>query len=127
MTYVTVTLSSVGTSPPVSLNWIGGKATTAVAIASSSGATGDFIVQFTMDDLQRSSSPTWIGFSSNSYAVENAAAAHYSVANTFPSGSTGSGGECVYVPIPGPIAGLRLSSTAISGTLNLKVIQGEGW
>jgi hypothetical protein len=126
MPYQTVTLSSVGTSPPVALSWISGKHTTATVTASSSGATGDFIVQFTMQDLQRSSLPTWIGLSSNSYAITNAAATHYSIANVFPNGSSGGTGECVYLPIPGPIAGLRLSSTTISGTLNLSVIQGEG-
>jgi len=127
MTIATVTLSSVGTSNPVALNWIGGKPATATVTASSSGATGDFIVQFSMDDLQRSSSPIWIGLSSNSYNIENGVAAHYSAANVFPNGSSGGTGEALYIPIPGPIAALRLSSTTISGTLNLKVLQGDGW
>lgn len=126
MTYATVTLSSVGTSPAVNLNWIGGKPTTAVVFSSASGsASGDFFVQFTLDDSQRSSSPTWFGFSSNSYNIETGAAAHYNSSALFPGSSQG---ECLYVPIPGPVAGIRINSTGLaSGSIIMKVVQGEGW
>ena len=123
MPYATVTLSSVGNSPIVNLNWRGGKPTTAVAVAGSSTTSADFIIQFTMDDsmIAGSTVPTWFGFSSNTFSIEDSPAS-----SVFPG--TSGVPECVFIPLNGPVAGLRLSSTSIgSGSVVLKVIQGEGW
>jgi hypothetical protein len=129
MPITTVTLSSVGTSPPISCNWRGGKPATVVAVAGTSTSSADFIVQFTLDDAQiaNSSSPTWFGFSSNSFSIENAAAIHYSASSAFP-GSSGVP-ECVFIPLNGPVAGLRLSSTSMASgaSVQLKLLSGEGW
>src|SRR5882672_4672657 len=104
MPYTTVTLSSAGTSPVVNLNWRGGKPITATVIVSTVVAA-DFTVQYTLDDVQLSTSPTWLSFGSS--------------ANFYAGVSIGS----VY-----PLAALRISSTTFTaGTLTFKVIQGEGW
>jgi len=128
MPYQTVTLSSVGTSPPGVLNWRGGKPTTLTVSAATSQAAGDFYVQFTMDDLQLvggTSLATWFGFSSNTYSVENAPALHYNASAVFPGSSNA---ECVFIPLPSPVAAVRINSTGISaGSLVMNVIQGEGW
>lgn len=127
MTYSTVTLSSVGSSPAANLNWIGGKVTTAIAYSNANTSSGDFIVQITMDDLQRSSSPQWFGLSSNTYAQESLPVIHYSASSVFPSGSSAAN-ECVYMPIPGPVAAIRLNSSSVASgtTITMKVIQGDG-
>jgi len=114
MPYTTVTLSSAGTSPIVNLNWRGGKPITATVIVSTAVAA-DFTVQYTLDDVQLSTSPTWLSFGSSA----GSSATHYSSANFDAGVSIGS----VY-----PLAALRISSTTFTaGTLTFKVIQGEGW
>ena len=129
MTYATVTLSSVGTSSPINLNWLGGlKPTLAVVTSSGTGSSADFIVQGTLSDAQRvaSSLAIWFGLSS-AVSAGNFPAFHYASSNAFPGGSS-TVPECVFLPIPPAIAGLRLSSTAIAAgtTLTLQVNQGEG-
>jgi hypothetical protein len=116
MPYITTTLSSAGTSPPINLTWRSGKPIAAVAIVSSLVAA-DFTIQFTLDDAQiaGSSVQTWISFGSST----GSSATHYSSGNSDASIAIGS----VY-----PLAGLRLSSTTFTaGTLTLKLVQGEGW
>jgi hypothetical protein len=111
----TTTLSSVGTSPPVNLNWRGSKPITTLVTLGSTTMTVDFTIQFTLDDLQLSSSPTWIALGSST----GSSATHFSSANADASVTVG----FLY-----PIAGLRISSTAISSSsLTLKALQGEGW
>lgn len=123
MTYATVTLSSVGTSPPVNLNWIGGKPTTLTVSASATGLVGTVIVQYSLDDSQRISSSliSWYGFSSNTYSIDALQATVYTTSTIFPDG--------IYVPIPTPVAAVRMNSSALaaSTTLTMKVVQGEGW
>jgi hypothetical protein len=119
MPYATVTLSSVGTSPPVNLNWRGGKPATVVVVSSASGSSGSVVVQFTLDDLQLSSSPTWFGFSSNTYSIDFLSGTIYNASAIFPDG--------VYVPIPTPVAAVRINSSALSQGFTMKVIQGDGW
>jgi hypothetical protein len=60
--------------------------------------------------------------------LQNLPTIHYSASAVFPSGSSAVN-ECVYIPIPGPICGLRLSSSSIAAGSNvfLKVVSGEGW
>ena len=116
MPYATVTLSSVGTSPPINLTWRSGKPTSAVVIVSSL-VVADFTIQYTLDDAQiiGSSVPVWLSFGSST----GSSATHYSSGNSDASVAIGT----VY-----PLAGIRLSSTTFTaGTLTLKLIQGEGW
>jgi hypothetical protein len=111
----TTTLSSVGTSNPVNLNWRGSKPITAVVTLGSTTLTTDFTVQFTLDDLQLSSSPVWIALGSST----GSSATHFSSANA---------DSPVVIGLLYPVAGLRISSTALSSsTLTLKALQGEGW
>ena len=111
----TTTLSSVGVSNPVNVDWRGSKPVTAVVTLGSTSMTTDFTVQYAVDDLQLSSSPVWISAGSST----GSSATHFSSANA-------DGG--VTMGFAYPIAGLRLSSTAISAsTITLKVLQGAGW
>lgn len=111
----TTTLSSVGVSNPVNLNWRGSKPVTALVTLGSTTMTADFTIQYTLDDLQLSSSPVWISLGSSI----GSSATHFSSANADAGVTAG----FVY-----PIAGLRLSSTALSSSsLTLKALQGEGW
>lgn len=110
----TVTLSSVGVSNPVAVSWRDYNPTTASITLGSSTLTTDFTAQFTLDDLQLSSSPVWLSIGSSI----GSGATHFSSAN-FDAG--------VVVTFLTPIAGLRISSTALSSSsLTLKVLQGDG-
>src|SRR5882672_5610693 len=110
-----VTLSSVGVSGPVNLNWRGSKPVSALVTLGSTTMTADFTVQFTLDDLQLFTSPTWIGIGSST----GSSATHFSSANA---------DAPVVLGFLYPIAGLRISSTAISSSsLTLKALQGAGW
>lgn len=115
---VTVTLSSVGVSPPVACNWLGGSPISVGVTASASTMTASFNVQFTLDDLQLSSSPKWMGLSS----------AFGSSATTFSASAVNFADNGFYTTFQGPIGAVRLNASTISsGTLTLKVNQGEGW
>lgn len=121
MPYATVTLSSVGTSPAVNLNWRGGKPTTANVSPSSLGV-GDFYVQYSLDDLQLTAAAvvSWFGISSNTFAIDSAGATHFLASSVYPDG--------VYIPLSGPVTALRINSSGLSaGVLTMKVVQGEGW
>ena len=114
MAAVTTTLSSVGVSNPVNIDWMGAKFATVAVSLGSTTLSADFTIQFTLDDLQLSSSPTWITFGSSTGSV----ATHFSSANADAG---------VVMGIAYPIAGLRISSTAISSSsLTMKVLQGVG-
>lgn len=111
----TTTLSSVGVSNPVNLDWRGSKPITIAVTLGSTTMTTDFTVQFTLDDLQLSSSPSWLAISS----AVGSSATHFSSANADAS---------VVMSLLNPVAGLRISSTAISSsTITMKVLQGAGW
>jgi len=110
----TVTLSSVGNSPAINLNWGGNNPVTALVTLGSTTMTTDFTVQITLDDLQTVASPVWVSLGSST----GSSATHFSSANADAS---------VILGLLYPVAGMRLNSTAISSsTLTLKVIQGEG-
>ena len=117
MSYTIVTLSSVGNSSPVALNWRGGSPTSVYANIGSSTATVDYTIQYTLDDamLNGSSNQVWINVGSS----VGSSATHFSSAN-FDAG--------VPVGFAYPIAAVRLNSTAISAsTLTLRVNQGESF
>lgn len=120
MASTTVTLSSVGVSDAIALNWRGGGPTACVATLGSTTMTVDFIIQYAVDDLQLSSSPNWRGFSSGVVSgYSTSPATHYT------SASADSG---VFFAASFPISAVRLNSTAISSsTLTLKALQGEAW
>lgn len=111
----TVTLSSVGNSSALNLDWRGSKPVTAVVTLGSTTMTCDFTIQYTLDDLQLTTSQTWASVGSST----GSSATHFSSANADAGVTVG----FLY-----PIAGLRLSSTALSSSsLTLKVLQGAGW
>jgi hypothetical protein len=110
-----VTLSSVGVSSAINLNWRGSKPVSALVTLGSTTMTVDFTVQFTLDDLQLDSTPTWVSVGSSA----GSSATHFSSANADAG---------VVLGFLYPIAGLRISSTAISSSsLTLQTLQGEGW
>lgn len=115
MPYHAVTLSSVGVSNPVNVNWRGGSPTSIYVSFGSTTMTTDFTVQYTLDDSMLSSTVRWIGVGSS----VGSSATHFSSANA----DTG-----VPIGFDAPIAAVRLNSTAISSsTLTLTVLQGESW
>lgn len=120
MPFTTVTLTSASTtsSTPVALNWIGGKPISVWVTSPTSTSTSIFNLQYTMDDIQRTSSGSvlWAGVSS----------AQGQAATTFNASAGGTDGA--FFQFLSPVAAVRLFSTAISsGPLTMKVIQGEGW
>jgi len=111
----TVTLSSVGVSGAINLDWRGSKPVTAVVTLGSTTMTADFTIQYTIDDSQLVTTPTWI----NAGSSTGSSATHFSSANA---------DAAVTMGFAYPIAGLRISSTAISSSsLTMKAIQGAGW
>lgn len=107
----TVTLSSVGVSNAVNISWRSMQAVTCAVTLGSTTMTTDFTIQYTLDDLQLSSSPYWMGMGLS----VGSSITHFSSANADAG---------VSVTFLGPLAGLRISSTAISSsTLTMKVLQ----
>ena len=99
-----VTLSSVGTSNAVDTDWMASKPVTWLLTFASTTMTGDATVQYTLD---QSSASTRVWFDGSS---------HISAPTAVSTWWTG------------PMAGLRISSTAISSSsMTLRVLQGIGW
>jgi hypothetical protein len=117
MALFTTTLSSAGTTIASNLNWIGGKPVTASITIGSSTSSGDCVLQFTLNDLMRTSASAvvWQGFSS----ALGAAATHFSASSIFPDG--------VLASFLSPVCAIRLNSTSVAGTWTLAVVSGEGW
>jgi hypothetical protein len=121
MPYQTVSLTSnsTTTSGPMALNWIGGKpSTVSLSFTGSSQQTTDATIQYTLDDIMRTASSlvVWLPVASS---AGSSTPAHYS-GTFFDTGVT--------LSFLNPVAAVRLGSTTLSsGTLTLKVIQGEGW
>ncbi len=111
---------STTTSTPVVLNWRDGWFTNVLVTASSSFAC-DFTVEYTLDDLMLvggASAATWSAVSS----VAGQPATHFLSSLAYPMG--------VSYAFPGPVAAVRLGSTAqtamgAGNTLSMKVIQGS--
>jgi len=115
---IVVTVSSAGVSRACNIDWMANLATTAAFTVSASGSATDFTLQYTLDDLQRSSSPVWFSVSS----APGSSAQHFSNTTTFDNGG-------IVVPFSYPIAGLRLSSTTLSSaaqSITLRILQGAG-
>jgi hypothetical protein len=111
------TLSSVGTTTASNLNLIGGKPISASITIGSSTSSGDATLQYTLQDLMRTSASAviWQGVSS----AIGAAATHFSASSIFPDG--------VFFPFQTPLGALRLSSTSVTGTWTLLVVEGDAW
>lgn len=102
----TVTLSSVGTTSIINLDWMSGKPV-GVSVTGSSSGTFAYTLQYTLDDVMMVSSPSWISDPNATALTSN------------------SSGIYLYEQ---PLAAIRLNSTAISSAeLTLKVNQGIGW
>lgn len=115
---VSLTSASTSTSTPVNLNWIGGKPTTVSLSFSSSTQTSDVTVQYSLDDILKvaSSLVQWLPVASS---AASSTPAHYQSSNFFDTGVT--------LSFLNSIAAVRLGSTNISsGSVSLRVLQGEG-
>jgi hypothetical protein len=121
VTLATVTLSSVGTSPVVNLNWIGGKPVLMNIVSSAATSSGSVVIQYSLDDPQRTASSlaSWFGVSSQTYSVEAAAGTVYSASAIFPDG--------IFLPLPISPCAVRMNSSALSQGFTMRVVQGEGW
>lgn len=101
---VSVTLSSVGNTRAVNLDWMGG-APVGVAVTGSSSGTFAYTIQYTLDDVMLSTSQVWIADPGATALTSN------------------SSGIYVYTQ---PLAAIRLASTAMSSAvLTFKVNQGQ--
>lgn len=104
----TVTLSSVGTSNALQLDYLGAKTTTVQLTLTSTTMTADFTVQYTLDNPTIDSSPIWTAVSTT----------HYS-STIMDTGAT--------ITFTTPISALRINSTAISSSsIRLKALQNAG-
>ncbi len=122
-TISTATSSTPGFQPAANLNWIGGKPTTISLTFTSSTATNDVVVQYTLDDLQRvaSSLVVWNSLSSGGSIVINATSPFHFASTTWSD-------NAFTAHALSPIAAVRMGSTTMGGgSATLKVIQGEGW
>jgi hypothetical protein len=103
---ITVTLSSVGTSRPVNLDWANGTPTAVLVLGAS--ASTPATIQYSLDDIMQTASSlvTWISDPNFTAATSNT-----SFAYTYSQ----------------PLAAIRLNSSASSGlsTLTMKVTQGS--
>lgn len=121
---ITLTSASTNTSDIAALNWMGGKPTICTVYAASV-SSGTVTLQYTLDDILRSSSPRWFGVSSGIGLTAPSTATTGSIiaaSGAYPDGYS--------VTFMAPICGLRMTSTATnninSGPWTMKVVQGEG-
>jgi hypothetical protein len=103
---ITVTLSSVGTSRAINLDWMDGSPTAVLVLGASANTTAT--IQYALDDimLTPSSAVAWISDPNSTAATSNT-----SVAFTYAQ----------------PLTAIRLNSSAASGLspLTMKVTQGS--
>ncbi len=101
---ISVSLSSVGTSRPVNLDWLSG-AKTAFTITGSSSGTFSVTPEGTVNDLQLTASPSWVALSSAALTANSS-----------------------IWEINGPLAGIRMNAGALSSAvLTLNVLQDHGY
>src|SRR5260221_13158824 len=110
-------LSSAGVTAVSNLNLIGGKSISASITIGSSTSSGDAILQYTLQDIMKTSASAviWQGVSS----AQGQPATHFSASHIYPDGE--------FFPFQTPLGALRLSSTSVTGTWTLLVAEGEGW
>src|SRR5262245_29217534 len=112
MSLFQTSISTSTNSAAANLNWRSGRPVTATVTSASSTTTGSFVVQYSLDDLQSSSSPTWASVSS---VAGSSVATVYLSSTIFDPGLT--------LTFLNPIAALRITSSANTATLTLKVLQ----
>jgi hypothetical protein len=73
---ISVTLSSVGTSRPVALDWMNGTPTAVLVLGASTGTTAT--IQYSLDDVMQtpSSAVTWISDPNFTAATSNTSVAY---------------------------------------------------
>jgi hypothetical protein len=102
---VLTTLSSVGVSRAVNVDWMAAKFTSYAVTGSSSG-TFTYVIEGAIDDLQQTPAASVAWFSLSSATTTNSSINLYQ----------------------GPLAALRINASAISSAaLTLRVLQGVGW
>jgi hypothetical protein len=115
-TLTTAVSTSPGASAIANTDRVGGKPITASVIPSAA-SSGAFVIQYTLDDIQKvtSTGVTWSGVGSSQGAQATVFVASASV----PDG--------VFASFLSPVSAVRINSTALAGgSLTLKVNQGEG-
>lgn len=122
MPYASVTITSTfslpATSNIVAMDRVGGKPSTVSLTWSSSTATTDATVQYTLDDPMRVSSSlvVWLFVASS---AASSTVGHYGSSTFFDTGVT--------LAFLNPVAAFRLGSSTLSaGNAVMKVVQGEG-
>jgi len=104
----TITLSSVGTAY-LATDYIGAKTTTVGVTFSTSTSSAAYVLQATLDDPMRTTSPTWFFISTTTYT------------------SSTNFDQPQIMQILTPVAGVRISSTGLSaGSMTLRVLQNAG-
>lgn len=124
MPYATVSISTITNSTTttinssaVNLNWIGGKPSTVSLTFTTSLSSNTAQIQYTLDDIMRTSSPVWLSVAST---AASSTIAVYPSSTWFDAGVT--------LSFLNPVAAVRFVSTNFSsGTITMKVLQGEGW
>jgi hypothetical protein len=104
---VLVTLSSVGQSRAVNLDWMSGKRTS-VSVTGSSSGTFAYSIQYALDDIQVTtpSAVSWI---------------------TDPNATALTSNSSIAFVYAQPLSAVRLNSTALSSAaLTMRVLQGIG-
>lgn len=123
MPYQTVTASSVGTSAPSPLNWrCGAPASVAVLPSAAGTSSATFTLQYTLDDLQivlGASNAVWMGVSSAVGTITNSSGSTFTLSTSQTNG--------ILFQFPTPVAAVRLSIASITGSILMKVVQGESW
>ena len=123
MPYQTITASSVGTSLPSVLNWRCGAPASVSVIPSAAGtSSATFVLQYTLDDLQTvlgASNANWQGVSSTWGTIVNASGSTFTISTSQTNG--------ILVQFQTPVAAVRLSVASLTGSILMKVMQGESW
>ena len=124
MPYTSVTLASAAASTPINLNWRSGNSVALQVTTNTSSGTGDFTVQYTLNDLQLvggTSLATWSNLSSFNgltFPTTGNQGVHFNS-----SLITGDGVLINFLVSP---AAVRLNSTGLSSnTLTLTALQGD--
>src|SRR5262245_37156939 len=120
---VTITVSSAGTSRAAALDWMTGGPTSVLISAASTTASATGIVQFTLDDILRTTSTgvLWVSFSSDFRATG-------STVTGFTIQASAIYDAPFFSRIESPIAALRVSCTSFSTSgFLMEILQGRGW
>jgi hypothetical protein len=128
MAWTSVLNATSGNSSALSVDFRWGHPIGVHVTVATSGSSGDFVVQFTMDDptLAGSSAVTWFSGSALTFGLTGASSAvtssnGYGAIHFQSSVIDTSAG--LSLPLVFPVQAVRLASTATSTSLTLRVIQ----